>query len=298
MNTRPVWQRRRNVFKERVQAGADALAIWVNVPWPPLVEILGSCGVDAVLIDMEHTTISFEQLENLIIAAECAGITPIFRPAGLDPNAVGRALDSGVQGVIFPDIRTAADAERAVSSTKYPPAGQRGWGGSHTRYAMWEGLPAAAALRETDPQNRGVYSSDYVEKANRDGMVIIIIESLEGMKNLDAILDVKGIDAAIFGWADYSAHVGFNLAKCEEAASRLYEACRDRGIGCSFSIGQIGDQAHYAGCFYIAGIDTLVISAAFRQTLSDARQRIAESRATAISGDFADGRSSAPDGAS
>jgi 4-hydroxy-2-oxoheptanedioate aldolase len=274
-----VWQRRRNRFKELIQAGETAIAMWIDVPWPPLVEILGSCGGDAALVDMEHTTNSFEDVENLIIAAEAAGLTPIFRPAGLDPKAVGRALDSGAQGVIFPDVRTRAQAELAVASTKYPPVGRRGWGGSHTRYAMWEGLSAAAALRESDPGKRGVYSQEYVDKANSDVLVLMIIESVEGMDNLDEILDVEGIDAVSFGWADYSAQVGFDLARCEEASDRLYEACRSRGIGTSLSVGQAGKQEHYRGCYYIAGIDTLVISDAFRQTIADARRRIGEARA-------------------
>lgn len=281
MTDRFVWQRRENRFKKLIRSGETAIAMWIDVPWPPLVEIFGSCGGDAALIDMEHTTASFEEIENLIIASEAAGVTPIFRPAGLDPNAVGRALDSGAQGVIFPDIRTRADAELAVACTKYPPVGRRGWGGSHTRYAMWQGLPAAAALRETDPRRRGVYSREYVEKANSDVLVFMIIESVEGMEHLDEILDVPGIDAVSFGWADYSAQVGFDLARCEREADRLYEACRARGIGTSLSIGQAGKQEHYAGCYYIAGIDTLVISGAFRQTISDARQRIAAARAAA-----------------
>jgi 2-keto-3-deoxy-L-rhamnonate aldolase RhmA len=281
MTTSFVWQRRKNRFKELIQAGETAIAMWLDVPWPPLVEILGACGGDAAFIDMEHTTNSFEDVENLIIAADAAGVTPIFRPAGLDPKAVGRALDSGAQGVIFPDIRTRAEAELAVASTKYPPAGQRGWGGSHTRYAMWEGLPAAAAIRETEPQRRGVYSREYVDKANADVLVFMIIESLEGMSNLDEILDVPGIDAVSFGWADYSVQMGFDLAKCEEASNRLYDACRSRGIGTSLSIGQAGKQEHYPGCYYIAGIDTLIISAAFRQTVADARRRVAEARSGA-----------------
>lgn len=278
MTTQFVWQRRRNRFKEMIKAGETGLAMWIDVPWPPLVEILGSCGGDCALIDMEHTTASFEEIENLIIACEAAGVTPIFRPAGLDPKAVGRALDSGAQGIIFPDIRTRAEAELAVASTRYPPAGQRGWGGSHTRYAMWEGLSAAAALRESDPQRRGVYSSEYVAKANSDVLVFMIIESVDGMANLEEILDVPGIDAVSFGWADYSAQVGFDLARCEAEADRLYDACRAREIGTSLSVGQAGKHEYYPGCYYIAGVDTLVISGAFRQLIGNARRSIDETR--------------------
>src|SRR5262245_8586393 len=123
-------------------------AVWINVPWQPLVEIFGSCGLDAALIDMEHTSMDFADVENLIIAAEAAGVTPLVRPPAIDTHAVNRLLDAGALGIVFADVRTAEDAELAASCTKYPPAGRRGWGGSHTRYAMWEGQPASVAIRE------------------------------------------------------------------------------------------------------------------------------------------------------
>src|ERR1700735_2418763 len=105
------WQRRRFGFRERLQSGEPAYLVGVDVPWTPLAEIVGSTGADAAFIDMEHTTLSLTDVENLIIACDAAGISALVRPAGLDVAAASRALDSGAHGVIFPDIRTRAQAE-------------------------------------------------------------------------------------------------------------------------------------------------------------------------------------------
>ncbi|MHB8393793.1 MAG: HpcH/HpaI aldolase family protein [Candidatus Dormibacteria bacterium] len=254
------------------------MAAWLNVPWPPLAEIFGSCGLDAALIDMEHTTNDFAQIESLIIACECAGVTPLVRPAALDTHAVNRLLDAGAQGIIFADIRTRGEAELAAACTKYPPAGRRGWGGSHTRYAMWEGLPAAAALRETTVEGRGVYSGEYVQKANDDVLTFLIVESPEGVANIDAIASVKGIDAISFGWADFSVQSDFRMEEIEAAADRVYAACRSRGVGTSLSVGQAGNSEYFPGCYFIAGIDTLIISGAIRTILTDARRTVEAAR--------------------
>ena len=272
------WQRRRNGFQEKLEAGDRPTAIWLNIPWAPLAEIFGSCGVDAALIDMEHTSNDFGDIESLIIACDAAGVTPIVRPPSLDTHVVNRLLDAGAQGIIFADIRTRAEAEFAASCTKYPPLGRRGWGGSHTRYAMWEGLPATAAMKEVTAEGRGVYSEEYVQKANSSILTYLIVESPEGVGNIDDIASVPGIDAVSFGWADYSVQSGFNLGVVEEAANKVYQSCKRHGIGTSLSVGQAGNSEYFPGCYFICGIDTLIISGAIRQTLVDARMKISVSR--------------------
>lgn len=269
-----VWQGRENSFKRKLLEGSNPTAVWVNIPWPPLVEIFGSCGLDAALIDMEHTSNDFGEVESLIIAAECAGVTPLVRPTELNTHAVNRLLDAGAMGIVFADIRTVEEAELAASCTKYPPTGIRGWGGSHTRYAMWEGLPASVAIRETSVEGRGVYSSEYVEKANSDVLTVLLVETPEGVENVEAIAAVPGIDAVMFGWADYSAQTGFDADAATAAAERVYEACTQNGIGTSLSVAEAGRAADIPGSFFTCGIDTLILSGAVRRVMDDARARI------------------------
>jgi 2-keto-3-deoxy-L-rhamnonate aldolase RhmA len=271
--TTPHWRSITNGFKERIRTEPQ-VAMWITVPWAPLVEIVGHAGADAVFIDLEHTTMSADTAQSLIIAADAAGLTPIVRPPSIDAHTVTPLLDAGALGIIFANVDTGEQAEQAIRSTLYPPAGDRGWGGSHTRYVMWEGGAAATQLRETDPERRGVYSSQYVEKATNDIFRLFIVESQEGVSNLDDILAVDHLDAVMFGWADFAADVGFDLEACQAAADLVYSKCREREIGVSVSIGQAGETGWYPGCYYIAGIDCLLMSSALSESVQKAKQAI------------------------
>jgi 4-hydroxy-2-oxoheptanedioate aldolase len=272
------WQRRRHPFRERLERSAPAFIVGVDIPWTPLAEIVGSTGADAAFIDMEHTTLSLTDVENLIVACDAAGISSLVRPAGHDTAAVSRALDSGAHGIVYPDVRTREEAERAIAATRYPPEGRRPWGGAHTRSVMWEGVLASKALQEEDPVARGVYSSEFVQRSNRAVHTTILIESPEGVANLPEMVLLPGIDAFWFGWADFSAHVDFDLARCTVAASTVYETCRAAGIGMCLALDQAEAQPFYPGCFYLAGLDTLVLAGALRAGVAGARERVEQAR--------------------
>ena len=261
------WQQRANRFKRLIQAGEPATAMWVTIPWPPVLEILGAHGLDSALIDLEHATFGLDLVEPMLVSAELAGITALVRPASLDPSQVGRILDAGAQGIVFPRVDDRADAELAWKSLRYPPLGVRGWGGSHTRHAMWQGAAGVAALRGTTDSERGVYTREYVTKSSSDVVSVFLIESLRGVENVEEILDVGKPDLVCFGWGDYSVEVDFDLPRCQAAATRVYDECRNRGIGVSVSVGQSAAEGFYPGCFTIVGIDSILMSEAFRTNI-------------------------------
>jgi 4-hydroxy-2-oxoheptanedioate aldolase len=258
-------------FRDLLDAGKPATAMWVSLPWLPVVELLGASQCDAAVLDMEHSALSIDDVERLCIACDAAGVTPLYRPPGLDRYCVSRALDAGAQGVIFPNVRTRSEAEVAVACTRYPPDGDRPWAGPHNRANMFTGAVTLEALRSAKPEERGLSSPEYVERTNAAVYVALMIESPQGLENLDAILDVPGINAIRFGWGDYSVHVGFDVDKVQQAADHIYRVCRQRGVGCSLNLGQ---AEHYPGCFYMLGVDALILSASIRQTLTQARSQL------------------------
>jgi 4-hydroxy-2-oxoheptanedioate aldolase len=260
-------------FREVLAAGKPATAMWISLPWLPVVEILGASHCDAAVLDMEHSVLSIEDVERLCIACDAAGVTPLYRPPGLDRYCVSRALDAGAQGVIFPNVRTKSEAEFAVSCTRYPPTGDRPWAGPHNRANMFTGSAMTVeALRAARPEDRGVASPEYVARTNAAVFVALMVESPVGVENLDAILEVPGIDAIRFGWGDYSVHVGFDVDKIQAAADHVYGVCRQRGVGCSLNLGQA--DKHFPGCFYMLGVDALILSAAIRHTVGQARTQL------------------------
>lgn len=263
----PAWQRRVNRFKSVLAEGRPAVAMWLTTSWTGAIDVLGAADADAAFIDLEHVSYGIAEAERLIIACEAAGVSPLVRPASLDGHDVSRILDAGAHGIIFPQIEDADQAAAAVGCLRYAPRGTRGWGGAHTRSAVWQGSYAADFFAGRTA-SAGVYSAAYVAKAEADALCILLVETARGVENIEAIAAVDGVDAVVFGWGDYSVEAGFDAQRCREAAAAVYEACRHTGVGVALSAG----DAFYPGCFVIAGVDSMHMSGALTGAVAQARQ--------------------------
>lgn len=105
-----------NHLKRALAEGKTVFGLLNSIPSPLLVEMIGYAGFDFVILDMEHVCVNPETLENMVRAAECAGVTPLVRVPSAAPDVILRALDCGAQGVVVPHVRTAADAAQAVAA--------------------------------------------------------------------------------------------------------------------------------------------------------------------------------------
>ena len=181
---------------------------------PQVAEIISDSGFDWVLIDMEHSSIS---LENVQIALQIMGdkILKIVRVPGNDAIWIKQILDTGCDGILVPMVNTAEEALQVVQSSKYPLQGRRSVGLSRAH-------------------KYGPGFKDYVENANRDLVIMIQIEHKEGVKNIDEILKVKGIDSIFIGPYDLSASMGLTgqLGHPEVKASikLIKDKCRQAGL--------------------------------------------------------------------
>ena len=180
-----------NLLKDKLQKGEVALGPFMKFTDPAAVEIAGLAGFDFVIIDMEHGPITFERAQDLIRAAELRNITPVIRVPENKEIYIQRALDIGAQAVQVPQISNAGDAERVARASKFYPDGERG----ACRYVK------AARYSETP-------KAEYFSQANTDIITIIHIEGLEGISNLEKILEVKGIDIIFLGPYDLSQSCG------------------------------------------------------------------------------------------
>lgn len=152
-----------------------------------LVEILGFSGFDWVSIDMEHTSISFADVENLARASEISGMLPLVRVAENEPHLIMKALDCGAAGVIVPHIQCADDVKRALKAARYHPDGDRGKCGQ---------------VRSFHYGAHGVAWKDHWKKANEDVIIMPLVEEKAGVENLDEILAVDGVDVYWIGIGD------------------------------------------------------------------------------------------------
>ena len=164
---------------------------WLSIGSAYAAESIGHQGFDAATIDCQHGMIGFETALTMLHALSSTPATPLVRPSQLDPAEIMHYLDAGSYGVICPMISTAADAAALVSACRYPPRGTRSFG------------PARGLLYG---------GSDYRVGADEAIIVLAMIETVEGLTNLDAILAIPGLDGVYVGPNDLSLAMGFDPA--------------------------------------------------------------------------------------
>jgi len=176
-------------LKEQLRDGRLTIGSWLSFGFTPLCEMMTHAGFDWLVIDMEHTAIGVADQFQMIQVIELAGGIPLVRVGANDPLLIKRALDAGAHGVVVPMVNSVADAEAAVQAVYYPPRGKRGAGLSRA-------------------QTYGLGFQAYKEKADLETVLIVQIEHIDAARNLEAILQVDGVDGFIVGPYDLSGSMG------------------------------------------------------------------------------------------
>ncbi len=176
-------------LKERLKSGKDVLGTWCLLPSEAVVNVIAKAGFDFTLIDMEHGAISPECSLRMVMAAEADGAEAVIRVSSNNESEIAKALDIGASGVVVPHIETVQDCKEAISFIKYPPLGVRGF----SPYVRAGGYTS----------NKG-----YALRENKRTLSGIIIEGLEGIRNIDSIIDDPRLDLVYIGAYDISAALG------------------------------------------------------------------------------------------
>jgi 4-hydroxy-2-oxoheptanedioate aldolase len=206
-----------NRVKRILRAGGVALLTnGGSFQGPDVVELIGQAGYDGVFIDMEHTALDPLDIQVKVLAAERFGITPIVRTPGFDPALLLRLLDIGVQGVYVPHVRSARAAREAVAAVRYTPLGDRGLIG-FSRASGYGQVP----IRE------------HIEQSNREVLLTVMVEDVEGLEDIDAIAALDGIDVIAPAPSDLAGSLGVpaepNHPKLVAAMERVSQAVRKAG---------------------------------------------------------------------
>lgn len=190
---------------------------WTSIGHPSITEIFAASGVDFIGIDLEHSTISLEQSQRIIAAAHAVGAACLPRVASHNGEQVRRLLDAGADGVIVPMVAKPAEVEQIANWCKYPPLGRRSYG-------------VAAA------HGYGFTFDDYTANWNERSVVLIQIESVEGVEAVDALVAHGAVDGAMIGPYDLSGSLGIpgrlSDPKVLDACERVIDACRKHGKAC------------------------------------------------------------------
>ena len=178
---------RPNALKKKIAEGVRAVGGWVAIPNAFSTEIYAAQGWDSVTIDMQHGASDINDVVSLLQAIGASDATPLARVPWNDPAHIMRVLDAGAYGIICPMINTKAEAEALVRAGRYPPMGERSFG--PFRAAHYGG-------------------ADYWQHANEEVLLFAMVETREGVANLDDILSVKGLNGVYVGPSDLSLSMG------------------------------------------------------------------------------------------
>lgn len=180
-----------NFIKNKINEGKTVVGPFLKMSDPSLIEQAALAGFDFCIIDMEHGPLSFETAQDLIRAAELHKMSPIIRTTDASDENILRALDLGAHGVEVPQVNSKESAQAVVNASKFYPLGTRGVC-RYTRAAEYTHIP----------------KEEHFKKSNENTMVLVHIEGLEGVNNLDEILEVKGLDVIFLGPYDLSQSCG------------------------------------------------------------------------------------------
>ena len=187
-----------NNIVKKMEKGETARGCVLVFPSAELVDLLGIAGFDFIHVDGEHGSFSPDSVDAMCRAADGAGLTTTARVPSLDPSVINQFLDRGVLGIVGPHIETAEQARSLASACRFGPRGDRSWGaGRGTLYND----PASV-------EDRGGSRAKLMDRVNSQMLVVAQLETVTAIDNLEAILDVEGIDAFTYGPNDLAQSMG------------------------------------------------------------------------------------------
>lgn len=239
-------------FRGRLKEGELLLGTLVTMASPEPAEIFSRAGFDWLFIDMEHSPLDVSDARTLIQAA-AGRAACILRVPLNDEIWLKKALDTGCDGVLIPQVNSKADALKAVRLSKYPPVGTRSVG-------------------ITRAQAYGADGGEYLRTANEETAIIVQIEHRDAVANLEEILSVEGIDAALIGPYDLSASFGkpgkIDEPEVRDAIRHVQTICREKGV----PLGIFSATAEGAKTYLAEGYRLIAVSSDILMLVNSARE--------------------------
>jgi 2-keto-3-deoxy-L-rhamnonate aldolase RhmA len=246
-----------NPFLDRLRAGEPTFMLGVRASrTPEVVRIAAATGHHAVLIDLEHSAMSMDVAAQMCAAAGDLGLVAFVRVPERDYGTIGRLLDGGAQGIVAPRVETVSEALTISRACRFPPRGQRSQIATVPQLGM-RPTPAASSNPTLDAHT----------------IVQILLETPEGIANVDAIAAIDGVDMVAIGANDLTAELGapgaYDHPAVREAVGSAADACRRHGK--LLMLGGIGDPSVLASMsalgacpLLLTGMDTDLLFTAAR----------------------------------
>ena len=247
-----------NKIKQIWQSGGAVINGWLAIPNGFSAEVLASAGWDSVLVDLQHGIQDYQSMVQCFQAMQAHPVVPLVRVPWNEPGIIGKVMDAGAAGVVCPMVNTVAEARAFVGACRYPPEGHRSNG----------------------PIRAGIYTESYQKTANVETLCIPMIETGEAVSNLEAILDVPGIDAVYIGPSDLGFSIGLPPILDREEPQildiydRVVRETAKRGLAACVHCGTAAYAKRAIGMGFklvTIGSDSAFIAAGARAALSEVR---------------------------
>lgn len=220
-----------NPVKTLLREGAPVVGATITIPSVETAAQIANAGFDFLWIEMEHSPITLETARSMILATRGLKAIPFIRVPFNELWLAKRALDAGALGVIFPFTSNAELARQAVAACKYAPAGRRGSG------------PGLATFRWPAP------GEGYHSFADRNVVVMLMIEDAAAVDNIDEIAAVAGIDIMYIGTSDLSYSLGHGGQSdhpvVQEAINKIVAAAKRNNVPLGRPAGSPGLMKKY-----------------------------------------------------
>jgi 2-keto-3-deoxy-L-rhamnonate aldolase RhmA len=196
-----------NGLKEKFKQRNITIGSWITFSDPSVAEIMANAGFDWLAIDMEHSGLSINQVQELIRTIDLCNVPALVRVTENNQDLIKRVMDMGALGVIVPHVNSKEDALKAVNAVKYPPYGNRGIGLSRA-------------------QKYGYDIEKYSKWNQENSIVIIQVEHIEAVDNFEDIMNVEGVDGFIIGLYDLSGSLNcigdFDNPKVKKSLEKVF----------------------------------------------------------------------------
>lgn len=252
-----------NNLRRQWSQGRPALNGWLFIGSSFSAEIMAAQGYDSVTIDMQHGVLDYTAALTMLQAMRSYPVTPMVRVPWREAGVIMKALDAGAQGIICPMINSADEAAEFARYMRYPPAGQRSYG----------------------PTRAAVAYGGYGVAANDEVLALAMIETEDGVANLEAIAATPGIDGIYVGPADLTLGTqhgrlapGFDREEPEmiELIRRIEAVCKANGIRACIHCGTADYAARAIGWGYdlttVSG-DSRLLATAAAASVADWREK-------------------------
>ncbi len=203
-----------NPVTDKLKAGLPSVGSWLGLCSPVAAENMAQIGWDWLVVDAEHSPVGFDTMVNCFRAIQLGGAVPMARVPWNDTVWIQRTLDAGALGLVVPMVNSVEDAKFAVSNMKFATRGVRSWGSSRVA-AYIEG--------------------DYLDWANEHLAIIVMIETIQAVRNAEAIMAVPGVVGCFIGPNDLSLSMDLSRTdigpgtKHEAAMQQVLKACKNTG---------------------------------------------------------------------